>query len=69
MLQMSPIKEERSLLGEAQSKYDLLMMCTLRGKERNRTQWEDLFSASGFRLEKIVSTRTAFSIIVAQPTI
>ena len=64
---MSPTSEKRGLLGEAQSKSDLLMMCTLKGKERGRSQWEELFSSSGFHLEKIVSSRTPFSIIVAKP--
>ena len=65
---MSPTSEKRSLLGEAQSKSDLLMMCTLKGKERGRTQWKDLLSSSGFHLDKIVSTRTPYSVIVATPS-
>ena len=62
------MSEERSLLAEAQSKSDLMMMCVLKGKERDRTQWEDLFSSSGFHLEKIVSCRTPYSVIVAVPS-
>ncbi len=65
---MSPTSEKRSALGEAQSKSDMLMLCTLKGKERSKTQWEALFSASGFHLEKIVLTRTPFSVTVAAPT-
>ena len=66
-MQMSLISESRGLLEEAQSKSDLIMMSMLKGKERNRSQWHDLFSQSHFSLERIVPTRTPFSVIVGRP--
>lgn len=66
-MQMSPTSDERSLLGEAQSKSDLIMMCMLKGKERSQPQWQALFLQSGFRLKKMTGTRTPFSVVVAVP--
>lgn len=66
-LQMSPAGEDRSIVAEAQSKSDLIMMCMLKGKERDRSQWETLFASSGFCLQTIIQTRTPFRIIVAKP--
>ena len=66
-LQMSPITNTQNLLGEAQTKSDLIMMCMLKGKERNRSQWEALLYSAGLVIKSINATRTPFSIIIAKP--
>lgn len=65
---MSPMKEHRCPYSGAQRKADLIMMCMLKGKERNRHQWQTLFAANGFQLSKTIRTRTPFYITLAVPS-
>ena len=39
---------------------DLLMLVGIRGKERTRQQWEDLFRSSGFRITSITPLHDNF---------
>ena len=44
---------------------DILMMAAAGGRERTRSQWENLLELSGFRIRKIHATISHFSIIEA----
>lgn len=46
---------------------DLLMMVMNGGRERTEPEFDQLLSASGFRLMKVWPTRSLFSIVEAQP--
>lgn len=50
-----------------QSKYanamDVLMLTVTGGKERNKTSFENLLENAGFKIDRIISTDTEFSII------
>jgi hypothetical protein len=46
---------------------DLEMLVAVGGKERTRSEWTDLLSRAGFRLEGVVRTATPVSIIEAVP--
>jgi hypothetical protein len=61
------------LLGEAneapEAKFsDLTMMLITGGRERVASEFEKLFSTAGFRLERVIRTRSPFSIIVGDPS-
>ena len=45
---------------------DILMMAAAGGRERTRSQWENLLGVSGFRIHKIHATISAYSIIEAK---
>ena len=62
---------ERSL-GEANqapdAKFsDLTMMLITGGRERVAKEFEALYSAAGFRLERVIATQSPFSIFVGAP--
>jgi O-methyltransferase len=44
---------------------DIWMLAHLRGKERTRTEWENLLSAGGFRLSRTIPTTSFASVIDA----
>jgi SAM-dependent methyltransferase len=44
---------------------DLNMLILLGGQERTKEQFERLFQATGFRLERIIPTRSPFNVIEA----
>jgi len=45
---------------------DILMMAAAGGRERTHAQWETLLEASGFRIRRIHSTITPYSLIEAE---
>jgi len=45
---------------------DLLMMVGLRGKERTRKQWEELYGAAGFRITSITPLQDAFGVSIIE---
>lgn len=47
---------------------DMNMLVLLSGKERTELQYRDLLAAAGFRMERIIATRSPFSIIEASRT-
>lgn len=46
-----------------------LAVALQKGKERTKQQWEALFAATGFKLSRIVKTRSLFYVILAHPMI
>jgi len=46
---------------------DIQMLAILAGKERTRRDFEDLFEASGFRLEREIPTHVGLSILELSP--
>jgi hypothetical protein len=44
---------------------DIWMLAHLRGKERTRTEWQNLLSAAGFRLSRTIPTTSFASVIEA----
>jgi hypothetical protein len=48
-------------------RYDLSMMVMVGGKERTEVEYRTLFAAGGFRLTRIVPTRTWVAIIEGEP--
>jgi hypothetical protein len=46
---------------------DLWLMILMGGKERTSAQYADLLGGAGFRLDRVVDTAAAVSIIVAVP--
>lgn len=48
-------------------RYDLSMMVMVGGMERTEQEYRDLFAASGFRLTRIVPTRTWVAVIEGEP--
>lgn len=46
---------------------DLNMMVMTGGAERTQREYQDLLSKSGFRLDRIVATKSPFSVIEASP--
>lgn len=46
---------------------DLHMMVQHDGKERSAEEWRAILEAAGFRLARIVRTRSIFSIVEAVP--
>jgi hypothetical protein len=44
---------------------DLNMLVLLGGRERTEEEYQRLFQAAGFRLERIIPTRSPFSVIEA----
>jgi hypothetical protein len=49
------------------SSFDLVMMITMRGGIRSAGQYADVFGRAGYRLERILPTGTAFSLLEAVP--
>ncbi|MEV0847232.1 methyltransferase [Streptomyces sp. NPDC049954] len=47
--------------------FDLVMLTTMSGEVRTERQFADLFAAAGYRLNRIVPTGTAFSLVEAVP--
>jgi len=45
---------------------DLLMMLAIRGKERTRSQWEELYAATGFRLKSITPLQDNFGTSIVE---
>ena len=46
---------------------DLNMLVAQHSRERTAAQWAATLGAGGFRLTRVVATRSAFSVVVAQP--
>jgi hypothetical protein len=46
---------------------DIIMLSMTTGRERNENEYRALFTAGGFRLDRIVPTQSPMSIIVAKP--
>ena len=46
---------------------DLNMMVMTGGAERTEAEYRDLLAKSGFRIERVVATRSPFSVIEALP--
>jgi hypothetical protein len=46
---------------------DLWLMLLVGGKERTKAQYADLLSRAGFKLERVVETAAAVSVIEAVP--
>jgi hypothetical protein len=44
---------------------DLNMMVLLGGRERTEEEYQRLFQAAGFRLERVIPTHSPFSVIEA----
>ncbi len=51
----------------AEKEADVHMHVVLGGKERTRAEFEQLFAAAGFALERVVETRTTNQIVVGRP--
>jgi hypothetical protein len=47
---------------------DLEMLVCVRGRERTQAEYEKLFAATGFELEKVIATESPVSLLVAMPT-
>jgi hypothetical protein len=47
---------------------DLTMLVMTAGKERTAAEFEELFASAGFRLDRIVQTRTPLPILEATLT-
>ena len=45
---------------------DLLMMLAIRGKERTRQQWDDLYRAAGFRIDHIMPLEDNFGTSIVE---
>jgi hypothetical protein len=45
---------------------DLLMMLAIRGKERTRRQWEELYRATGFRIANIIPLQDNFGTSILE---
>jgi len=45
---------------------DLLMMLAIRGKERTRSQWEELYAAAGFRIKSITPLHDNFGTSIVE---
>jgi O-methyltransferase domain len=48
--------------------FDLVMMITMRGGIRSAEEFTEVYRQAGYRLNQIISTDTAFSLIEALPT-
>ena len=46
---------------------DLNMLVAQHSRERTAAQWAATLAAGGFRLTRVVATRSAFSVVVARP--
>jgi hypothetical protein len=46
--------------------FDLLMMLGVRGKERTRQQWEELYGAAGFTITSIIPLNDAFGVNIIE---
>jgi hypothetical protein len=46
---------------------DMTMMVMTGGRERTQNEFETLFSASGFRLDRTVPTRSPFTLLIGNP--
>lgn len=46
---------------------DIIMMTGVSGRERTRSDFDELFRSAGFRLEEVVPTDSMFSLVVARP--
>ena len=42
------------------------MMLVIRGKERTRNQWEELYAAAGFRITSVISLRDNFGTSIVE---
>ena len=45
---------------------DLLMMLGIRGKERTREQWEEVYAASGFRITSVIPLQDNFGVSIVE---
>ena len=52
---------------ETQVLFDLLMFVTTKGKERNKSEWRNIFSAAGFNHYKVTPLMALQSIIEVYP--
>lgn len=52
--------------GTAAKFLDLLMMAGIRGKERTRKQWEELYAAAGFRVASVTPLRDNFGTSIVE---
>jgi len=57
-----------SLVGETQGlgrTIDIVMLALTGGRERTRAEYAALLAAAGFRLERVIDTRTRFAVAEA----
>jgi len=52
--------------GTAAKFLDLLMMAGIRGKERTRTQWEELYGSTGFRITRVTPLQDNFGTSIIE---
>jgi hypothetical protein len=52
--------------GTAAKFLDLLMMAVIRGKERTRRQWEELYAAAGFRVARVTPLQDNFGTSIVE---
>ena len=45
---------------------DLLMMLGIRGKERTREQWEEVYATSGFRITNVIPLQDNFGVSIVE---
>ena len=45
---------------------DVHMMLAIRGKERTRKQWEELYAAAGFRITSVIPLRDNFGTSIVE---
>ena len=45
---------------------DVHMMLVIRGKERTRKQWEELYAAAGFRITRVIPLRDNFGTSIVE---
>jgi hypothetical protein len=62
-----PSRIEPSTASQAVVLTDLLMMVMTGGRERTEDEFRELFDAAGFRLTRVIPTRSTMSIIEAVP--
>ena len=55
------------VMNRARAASDMHMMVQHDGKERDADEWRSLLDAAGFRLARIVRTRSIFSVVEAVP--
>lgn len=67
LLLMEMVPSDKPNAPHAGKQIDLWLMLLVGGRERTEAQYGELLSAAGFRLERIVQTPSAVSIVEASP--
>lgn len=62
-----PRRFEASSLHHAIARADLTMLVAQSGRERTEAEFSQLLSSSGFKLARVIATRTEFNLIEAVP--